>query len=82
MSTPTGEDDFLYEFEAEVREELVLAEASHPEEPFDLPVPISAHSPCIRAFRGAESSRTSVSKASRIAGVFRSVRSRWADSRK
>ncbi|MEU4405600.1 hypothetical protein AB0F88_13810 [Streptosporangium sp. NPDC023963] len=38
MSTPAGEDDFLYEFEAEVGEELILAETSHPEEPSDLPV--------------------------------------------
>ena len=46
------------------------------------PAPTSAQSACIRAFRGAVSSRTSACSFSRARRVFRSVRSRWARSRK
>ncbi|KAB2352541.1 hypothetical protein [Actinomadura rudentiformis] len=37
MSTPTGDNDFLHELEAEVETELTLAEASRPEETTGLP---------------------------------------------
>ncbi|MFI7635113.1 hypothetical protein [Nonomuraea sp. NPDC049400] len=38
MSSPNGEDDFLYELKAEVEIELTAAEASRPQEELDLPV--------------------------------------------
>ena len=38
MSTPTGENGFLYELEVEVETELTLVESSHPEEASDLPI--------------------------------------------
>ncbi|GAA4630895.1 hypothetical protein GCM10023196_058100 [Actinoallomurus vinaceus] len=38
MSTPAGEDGFLYELEIEVEEELTITESSRPEEAADLPV--------------------------------------------
>ncbi|MDP9842812.1 hypothetical protein [Streptosporangium lutulentum] len=38
MSAPSGDNEFLYELRIEVEEEVILAEASHPEEAVDLPV--------------------------------------------
>jgi hypothetical protein len=38
MSTPTGGDEFLHGLEIEVREEILLAETSHPETEAELPV--------------------------------------------
>ncbi|MEV0388501.1 hypothetical protein [Nonomuraea sp. NPDC050643] len=38
MSAPNGENEFLYELRTEVEVELVVAEASHPEEAMELPV--------------------------------------------
>ncbi|MFI6600106.1 hypothetical protein ACIBHX_28015 [Nonomuraea sp. NPDC050536] len=38
MSTPNGENEFLYELHVEVEEELSIAEASHPEEEMERPV--------------------------------------------
>ncbi|XVQ09690.1 hypothetical protein ACQP1W_45430 [Spirillospora sp. CA-255316] len=37
MSTPSGDNDFLHDFEAEVEAELNLAEASRPQESIGLP---------------------------------------------
>lgn len=38
MSTPSGENEFLYELHVEVEAELTITEASHPEEEMRLPV--------------------------------------------
>jgi hypothetical protein len=38
MSTPTGDDDSLYELHFELEAEISLAESSHPEEAADLPI--------------------------------------------
>lgn len=38
MSAPNGENEFLYELQAEVEVELIHAEESRPEQEFDLPV--------------------------------------------
>ncbi|MER6176120.1 hypothetical protein [Streptosporangium sp. NPDC001681] len=38
MSAPNGEGDVLYELKAEVEVELIVVEASHPEEEMRLPV--------------------------------------------
>jgi hypothetical protein len=38
MSTPNGENEFLYALHVEIEEELSIAEASHPEEEMERPV--------------------------------------------
>ncbi|MEV0151193.1 MULTISPECIES: hypothetical protein [unclassified Nonomuraea] len=38
MSTPNGENEFLYELHVEIEEELIIAEASQPEEEMGRPV--------------------------------------------
>ncbi|MFI7464972.1 hypothetical protein [Nonomuraea sp. NPDC049646] len=38
MSTPNGENEFLYELHVEIEEELTLVEAGHPEEEVGRPV--------------------------------------------
>ncbi|TMR10862.1 hypothetical protein ETD86_37740 [Nonomuraea turkmeniaca] len=38
MTAPSGENEFLHELKAEVEEEMILAESSHPEEVAGLPV--------------------------------------------
>ncbi|NRQ32373.1 hypothetical protein HII36_11055 [Nonomuraea sp. NN258] len=38
MSTPSGENEFLYELHVEVEAELTAVAASHPEEELSLPV--------------------------------------------
>jgi hypothetical protein len=38
MNAPSGENEFLYELEIEIEEEVALVESSHPEEVMDLPV--------------------------------------------
>lgn len=38
MSTPNGENEFLYELHVEIEQELSIAEASHPEEEMGQPV--------------------------------------------
>ncbi|MFI7687534.1 hypothetical protein ACIBQ6_00620 [Nonomuraea sp. NPDC049655] len=38
MSTPNGENEFLYELHVEIEEELIIAEASRPEEEVGQPV--------------------------------------------
>ncbi len=38
MSSPSGENDFLYEFKIEIEDEVILAESSHPEDAAGLPV--------------------------------------------
>ncbi|MEU8207483.1 hypothetical protein [Streptosporangium sp. NPDC049046] len=38
MITPNGENEFLYELHVEIEEELIIAEASHPEEEVWQPV--------------------------------------------
>ncbi|MEV0407667.1 hypothetical protein [Actinoallomurus sp. NPDC050550] len=38
MSTPNGENGFLYELEIEVEEELTVTEISNPEQATDVPV--------------------------------------------
>ncbi|MFI7454735.1 hypothetical protein ACIBQX_45190 [Nonomuraea sp. NPDC049714] len=38
MTAPNGDNEFLYELQAEVEVELIHVEASRPEQEFDLPV--------------------------------------------
>ncbi|MEU7828503.1 MULTISPECIES: hypothetical protein [unclassified Nonomuraea] len=38
MCTPNGENEVLYELHVEIEEELIIAEASHPEEEMERPV--------------------------------------------